>query len=163
MKRRVGLRGIRRGDARILEDAEVAAHLADDADLVAVLEVGADPGPLDANGDAVALELLMRPDARQHEELRAVEGAGGEDHLALGVDGFAHPFPHERHRLSKRTPSKHGEMAFDISVQAHAYRQTDGERACKSFSVHHAGACIPSRSWQRAAVRRPHDSMFEGR
>ena len=31
-------------------------------------------------------ELILRPQARQHQQHRRLVGAGGEDHLALGAD-----------------------------------------------------------------------------
>src|SRR5262249_33979375 len=84
--RRVGRRRVGRRQGRALEDPEVVSHLADDANLVAVLEVLADAGEVDDDLDAVALELGARTDAGEHQELRAVEDAAAEDDLAPGPD-----------------------------------------------------------------------------
>ena len=55
-----------------------------EADVRVVLQVLADR-QVDARHDAVRLELGADPDPRQHQDLRGVVGAGGEDDLALGV------------------------------------------------------------------------------
>src|SRR5262250_2072024 len=59
----------------------IEAHAIDHAHLVAVLEVSPDSGEVDPYGDTVARELRVRADAREHEKLRRVEGAAGQDHL----------------------------------------------------------------------------------
>ena len=47
-----------------------------------VLEVRADLGGIDQDVDAVLGEVGGRTDAAQHQQLRGVDGAAGEDHLA---------------------------------------------------------------------------------
>ena len=51
-----------------------------------VLEVPTDAGQVDGDVDAEAGELVGRADAREHQQLRRVEHAGAQDHLALGDD-----------------------------------------------------------------------------
>ena len=70
------------GEARALEHLPGPAHAVRDRDLVAVLQVAADAGQVDAHGDAVRAQLRGRADARQHQQLRRVEGAAAQDHLA---------------------------------------------------------------------------------
>src|SRR5262245_537393 len=53
----------------------VPLEAVDDTDLVAILEIFADPGPVDAHRDLVALKLVLRADARQHQQLRRIERA----------------------------------------------------------------------------------------
>ena len=61
----------------VLQDGPVLPQLVGDADLVAVLQILADAGQIDAHLDAVAVELLFRTDARQHQQLRGgALGAG---------------------------------------------------------------------------------------
>ncbi|TKW53295.1 hypothetical protein CTA1_2371 [Colletotrichum tanaceti] len=52
-----------------------------------VLHVAADPGPLGDDGDLELVELLPGADAGHHEELGALEGAGGQDDLLAGLEG----------------------------------------------------------------------------
>src|SRR5271165_6738238 len=61
-------------------------RLVDDADLVAVLKIASDSVEGYAHVDSVMPELLGRPDAGQHEQLRRVESAAGEDHFATEED-----------------------------------------------------------------------------
>ena len=60
-------------------------HPVDDADLVAILEVRADARQRHARLDAVAAQHVGGADARQHEELRRIEGAARENDLARRV------------------------------------------------------------------------------
>ena len=59
----------------------VERHAIDDGHLVAVLQVAADPGEVDALRDAVPGQLGRLADAGEHQQLRRVEGAAGEDDL----------------------------------------------------------------------------------
>ena len=72
----------------------VEAHAIDDPDLVAVLQVLADPRQLDAHGNAERVQHLARADARQHQELRRIESAAAQDHLSGGLG----PGENARHR-----------------------------------------------------------------
>ncbi|GAA3138483.1 hypothetical protein GCM10017687_63980 [Streptomyces echinatus] len=82
-----GPRGV---EGALLDDRERAAHLADHADLVPVLEMRAHAVQAGPYGDAVPPQLLGRSDARKHQQLRRVEGAGGQDHLTGGDDPARH-------------------------------------------------------------------------
>ncbi len=53
--------------------------------LVAVLQVHADAGQIDASGDAVRAQVRGRTDPRQHQQLRRVEGSAAQDDLAPRV------------------------------------------------------------------------------
>ena len=55
-----------------------------------VLQILADR-QIDDRLDAHLAQMRGRADAGQHQQLRRVEGAAGEDHLALGVDRDASP------------------------------------------------------------------------
>src|ERR1043165_6911390 len=63
-------------------------HPVDDGDFVAVLQVRADARQVDEalDIDVLMLEVLPRPDAGEHEELRRIERAAGEDDLARDPD-----------------------------------------------------------------------------
>ena len=54
----------------------------DHADLVAVLQVAADPRQIHPDRDAVGAQLRGGADAGQHQQLRRIESAAGEDDLA---------------------------------------------------------------------------------
>ena len=56
-----------------------------------ILEVAADAGIGGGDGDAHRLQVVGRADAREQEELRRVEGAAAQDHLAVGAE--LKPFP----------------------------------------------------------------------
>jgi hypothetical protein len=54
-----------------------------------ILQVGADTGGVDEDGDVVGLELRGGTDARTHEDGRTAVGAGGDDDFtARLVGGF---------------------------------------------------------------------------
>jgi hypothetical protein len=48
-----------------------------------VLEVRANAGKVCRHVDAEVAQVPTRPDAREHEQLRRADGAGGHDHLAV--------------------------------------------------------------------------------
>src|SRR3954447_18019041 len=60
-------------------------HAVDDADLVAVLQVPADPREVDPDPDAEALQHRPGADAGEHQELRGVDRPAGQDRLAAAV------------------------------------------------------------------------------
>ena len=62
----------------------VEAHAIDHADLIAVLQVLAHSGQFDPHRNAEWLQHHARANTRQHQELRRVEGAAAQDHLARG-------------------------------------------------------------------------------
>ncbi len=64
-----------------LQDREIGLHFTDDADLVPVLETLADALARDQAGDALVRQVLLRPDAGEHQQLGRVEGATGQDDL----------------------------------------------------------------------------------
>src|SRR5215203_2965768 len=66
-----------------------AADLVDRPELEAVLEILADAGQVPDRPDAEAGEPLGVADARQLEDLRRADGAGGKDHLAGGAGEMA--------------------------------------------------------------------------
>lgn len=70
---------------RLLEDGIVATHLAQHADLVAVVQVAAHAEQIRAHGETQTVEFGARADARQHEQLRGVEGAAAQDDLVARV------------------------------------------------------------------------------
>ena len=82
-----------------------------------VLQVAAHAGQRVAHGDAVALQLGAVADAGEHEQLRRVEGAGGQQHLAPGVQGL---------RLAVQQRLHAGGAA---AIQQHAPRLRAGEHA----------------------------------
>ncbi len=49
-------------------------------------QVLADARQVDDGRDAVLVQLLGRPDPRQHQQLGGIVGPPGQDHLALSVD-----------------------------------------------------------------------------
>src|SRR5947207_978688 len=72
------------GDA--FEDVPaVEIHAVDDADLVAVLQILADPGQLHLHWNAERLQYVAAPNPRQHEELRRIERAAAEHDLARSL------------------------------------------------------------------------------
>lgn len=88
IRRVAGLRGVEgpTGDER-----EVLLELGDDADLVAVLQVGAHARRVDPHPDPVGAQLLGRTDTGELEQLGAVESPRGDDDLAAShhVERFA--------------------------------------------------------------------------
>ena len=52
-----------------------------------VLQVLPDPRQVGHHRDSVALQMVGRPDAGQHQQLRRVDGAAGQDHLTAGHGG----------------------------------------------------------------------------
>jgi hypothetical protein len=74
-------------EGAVLGQEEVGRSLADDADFVAVLEVGADAGEVFDEGNVEAGELFLGSDAAEFEQLGGFESAGGDDDFLLDVDG----------------------------------------------------------------------------
>jgi hypothetical protein len=66
---------------------EVGGSFALDVDLVVVLEVGADTGKVDDDGDVKLLKLGGGTDTAELEELRRVVGSAGDDDLARSSCG----------------------------------------------------------------------------
>ncbi len=60
----------------------MAGAFVDHSDLVAVLKIAPNAVERDAHVDAVSREFVRRAHARQHEKLRRVEGASGQNDLA---------------------------------------------------------------------------------
>src|SRR4249920_501133 len=80
------------GDPRRRETEEMRAlGLVDQGEVEVVLQVAADARQRVLNGNAVALQVFRRADARQQQKLRRLEGAGGEYDRAAGGDGFFPP------------------------------------------------------------------------
>ncbi len=110
----------RGGEGAAQQQAEVLHHVEHDADLVAVLKVLADAGQVDADRDAVLLELGARTDAAQLEQLRRVEGAGRQDDLAA------------RERLHRRAAlGRAGVEVGLVQVRAVEELDADGARAAR--------------------------------
>ncbi len=77
------------GEPRRREAEEVRAlGLVDQGEVEVILQVAADARQSVLDGNAMALQLLRRADARQQQELRRLEGAGREDDGAAGGDGL---------------------------------------------------------------------------
>ena len=77
------------GEAAILaEIAESPCRARDDGHFVMILQVAPDARQIGLDGDAMLRELVGRADARQHQELRRHIGAGRDDHLGIGMEGF---------------------------------------------------------------------------
>ena len=53
-----------------------------------VHQVGADVRAVERDVDADLAQMVGRPDARQHQDLRRADRAGAEQHLALGAHGL---------------------------------------------------------------------------
>ena len=70
---------------RFLVQGQRVRHLEDRTDLQMILQVLPDAGERMADLDAMLSQLLRRPDAGEHHQLRRAEGAGGEDYLATGA------------------------------------------------------------------------------
>ena len=78
----------------------------DDPGVQVVLQVAADGGLVEAHVDAERAQLVGRADAREHQQLRRLVGAGGQDHLALGLERGRHAVdarPRRRTRARRRT------------------------------------------------------------
>ncbi len=56
-----------------------------------VLQVAPDARQVRLDGDAEPAQRGRRADAREHQQLRGDEGAGGEQHLAIGAGREAPP------------------------------------------------------------------------
>src|SRR5262249_19082604 len=84
----LGELGIAAAQLRVAQQLERLLHAMHDADLVAVLEVLADAWQrdLDIDLDVLSAQLVRRADARQHQELRRVEGAARQDHFVARLD-----------------------------------------------------------------------------
>ena len=73
------------GESRAFQHGPRLLQPADDADLVAILQILADALQIDPRLDAERFHFLLRPDAGQHQKLRRVEGAAREDDFARGI------------------------------------------------------------------------------
>src|SRR5690606_2164947 len=81
-----------------------------------VLQVGAHAGTIEQDVDAVPAQFGLRADARQHQQLRRVDRAAAEDHLAPGpVVERAAAFPAGH---AGRAPAVEGD-ALDHGAGAH--------------------------------------------
>src|SRR5439155_7724855 len=69
-------------ECRAVQQFPTGFHLIDQADFVAILQVRADAVQRMDRLDTVPFEFLLRTDSAQHQELRRIEGAGGENDLA---------------------------------------------------------------------------------
>ena len=69
-------------ESAAIECDEVRGSLALDVDLVVILEVGANTGKVDDDGDVELLKLVGRTDTTELEELRRVVGTTGDNHFA---------------------------------------------------------------------------------
>ena len=69
-------------ESAAIECDEVGGSLALDVDLVVILEVGANTGKVDDDGDVELLKLVGRTDTTELEELRRVVGTTGDNHFA---------------------------------------------------------------------------------
>ena len=76
--------GVGGRERALREQPERLGHPADDADLVAVLEVHAHPGQVDQHGNPETVQLVLRADAGELQQLWGVERAPRDDHFALG-------------------------------------------------------------------------------
>ena len=65
----------------------LAAEMLDD-DVGMIVQIGAHPRQVMADGDAELGQMIGRTDAGELQELRAVEGSAAEDHLPLGPRAF---------------------------------------------------------------------------
>lgn len=70
-----------------VEGAEVVLDLSLNADLVVILEVGADTGKVDNDGDIELLQLLGRTNTGKLQQLGRVVGSSSNDDFARGLGG----------------------------------------------------------------------------
>ncbi|KIT74054.1 hypothetical protein QP64_00035, partial [Staphylococcus aureus] len=78
-----------RAHARAAE--EIAARRLESGDIVEmVLEIAAHRRPVDPHRQAHLAQMLARTDAGEHQQLRRLEGAGGEHHRAARPDLARH-------------------------------------------------------------------------
>ena len=66
-------------------DAVRPVEFGDDIDIHVIVQVLADAGQVVDHLDAVFAEMRGRADAGQHQQFGRADGAGGDDHLALGA------------------------------------------------------------------------------
>src|SRR3954447_18627814 len=91
LERRIGwISGERRSERGALEHCVAMFHFRDDSDLVTVLQIAADAGPVDKalDADLRIFQMLLRADSGEHQQLRRVEGAAGENHLTRAAIFF---------------------------------------------------------------------------
>src|SRR5262249_50550436 len=74
---------------RAVQHLPVPLHPVDDPYLVAILEVLAYAGKINAHFDTVLFKLVFRSNPGEHQKLRRVESTAGEDYLARSI---GHPF-----------------------------------------------------------------------
>ncbi len=58
-----------------------------------ILQAAADARKISDGSDAVAGEVLLWADSRQHQHMRRIIGAAAEDDLTLGLDAVVSPPP----------------------------------------------------------------------
>jgi len=64
-----------------VHQSPIILHAIDDTDFVAVLEVRADAGQIHSRFDAMPGKLALRTDSGEHQQLRRVEGAAGQNYF----------------------------------------------------------------------------------
>ena len=78
-------------DDRLCEPRGLPLELPDDGHFLVIHEVPTYARGVDDNGDVELREVLFGADAAEHEELRRVEGAAGEDDFLAGGGRFEGP------------------------------------------------------------------------
>ena len=110
-----------------------------------VLQVLADRQVL-AHLDPERLEVLRRPDAREHQQHRRLVGAGGEDHLALGAQ-LLDPAVARRPRRRRRACRRRGSACASAPVITSRFgRSRAGCRNASAVAQRSPSRCV---SWKR--------------
>src|SRR5690349_755030 len=100
-------------------------HAVDDANLVAVLQILADPGQLHLYWNAERLQYVAAPDPRQHEKLRRIERAAAEDDLARSLRLSAFPLCGRWLAMSDQRHAGVGVAALDRGARGRRHATAD--------------------------------------
>jgi len=125
------------GLAHVVVERERMLQFDDDARLVVVLQIAADFRRIHLHGDAVAAQQFGRAHARQLQQLRRLQRAGGQQHLGVGLrphrlaaPAFVHPFHAAADAaVDQQARDAHAGQHGQVGPAAHRMQERGGSAA----------------------------------